>query len=55
MKECHGKQSYSYNEVKRKKRASMKARNKKIRYYECPECFNYHLTSNVGTKLNEII
>ena len=48
---CNGKKCYSHDGV-REVRESIyrKGRTKKLRVYECPECFHWHLTSAIRGK-----
>ena len=46
METCNGKNKYgSEHEAKNVRRAVLKARNRKIRIYNCPTCHSFHLTS----------
>jgi hypothetical protein len=44
-KYCNGKKCYSKERADKVKHACMKARNRRMRVYECGFCFYYHLTS----------
>lgn len=48
---CNGKKCYSHESVKEVRESIYrKGRTKKLRIYECPECFHWHLTSAVRGK-----
>lgn len=46
----NGKNCYSKHEAEKVRQVVMRARNKRIRIYECDECFYYHLTSSEKMK-----
>ncbi len=43
--QCDGKNCYPKHTADRVANATMRARNRKIRVYECQKCYFYHLTS----------
>lgn len=45
--QCDGKNCYPKNTAEKVRLATMKARSRKIRIYECDKCFYWHLTSNI--------
>lgn len=42
---CKGKKAYSKNEALKIKQSSYKKRSRKVRAYDCPDCFYWHLTT----------
>lgn len=50
MEYCGGKKCWSKGRAEKVKRAVMKARNRRIRIYEC-KCGYWHLTSDLPKKI----
>jgi len=42
---CSGKKCYTKNEISHVRKAIYRDRTKRLRAYQCPQCFMWHLTS----------
>lgn len=50
-KQCDGKNCYGKEAAERVRIATMRRQNRRMRTYQCSECYMYHLTSQIAKSL----